>query len=227
MTSEIGSSSAGPAFCDRLEEAGRGRGAERHVGRVDRVGLAVEALDLDVDDRDAVAAAACHRLLDPEPDGGDVLLGDRPADDGVDELEPLAAGQRRHAQVDDRELAVPARLLLEPAFALDRLRDRAPELDRHGVGLDVDAVLAGQPRHGDGEMGVADATQHGASRDRVVPDLQRRILVDQPGERVRQLVVVVLGGGTSVTARLAAGSARRLDHDRLVAAARAWRRCRR
>ena len=32
-----------------------------------------------------------HRLLDAEPDGGDVLLGDRPADDGVDELEPLAA----------------------------------------------------------------------------------------------------------------------------------------
>ena len=84
--------------------------------------LAVVALDVHVDDGEAVHAAGGHRLLDALLHGGDVVARDRPADDRVGELEPAARGQRRDAQVGDGELAVAAALLLDLALGRRRCR---------------------------------------------------------------------------------------------------------
>ncbi len=62
----------------------------------------------------------------------------------------------------------------------------------HVLGLDVDAELAGQPLERDGEVGVADAAQHGLVGLLVALDAQRRVLGLQALQRAAELVVVGL-----------------------------------
>src|SRR5690606_35250903 len=87
--------------------------AEGHLGGVDRVVLPVEALDLDVDDLEAVQPARGHGLARAALDSGDEVARDRPAYHRVLERDALAASARAQPQLGDRELAVAAGLLLE------------------------------------------------------------------------------------------------------------------
>ena len=181
-----------PGLLQRLLQPVGGGRAERHVRRVDGVVLAVVALDAHVDDGEPVDPARRHRLLDAALDGRDVLLGDRAADDRVDELGAVAALLGADPEVGDGVLAVTAGLLLDLALGLGRADDRLPVRHPDVLGLDVDAELAGQPLQRHRQVGVAGAAQHGLAGLLVALDDERGILGDQPLQGARQLVVVGL-----------------------------------
>ena len=82
--------------------------------------LAVVELHLEVDHRVAREEALQARLLDALLDRRDEVLGDRAAEDVVDELEVRAARERLHADPAVAELAVAAGLLLVAPVGLGR-----------------------------------------------------------------------------------------------------------
>ena len=164
---------------------------ERHVGRVDAVVLAVVALDADVDDGEAVRAAGVHRFLDALLHGGDVVAGDRAADDRVDELESGATLQRADPQVGDGVLAVAAGLLLDLALGIAGADHGLAIRHTNIFGLDTHTELARQSLERDRKVRVAGAAEHGLVGV-VAVDAEARILGEQAVQRARQLVVVGL-----------------------------------
>ena len=157
--------------------------------------LPLETRDLHVDDREAERAPVLlgvdHALLD----GGDEVPGDRAADDRVDELVAGAALLRLDPQPRDRELAVPAALLLEPALRFRGSVDRLAIGDVHGVGLDLDAELACELLGRDRQVRLSHAAQHCLMGLGVAFDAQDRVLFLKTVQRVRKLVLVALALG--------------------------------
>jgi hypothetical protein len=125
---------------ERLEERARPGDLETHLVRVDVVRLAVEDLDLDVDDAVAGHRPAGHRLADALLDLGDERLRDRTADDRVAKRHSFSAIERPDAELDLRELAAPASLLLVPELGDGRAGDGLAERDPRRMPLGRDAV---------------------------------------------------------------------------------------
>ena len=173
--------------------------------------LAVVALDRHIDHGEAVHPTAGHRLLDAGLYRTHVVTRDRAADDGVLEDEALTTGKRRDAQVDDGELTMAAALLLQLPFGGRRPVDGFPVGHAHVGGVDVDAELACHALERHGDMGFAEAAEHGLPSllDTLHP--QRRVFRLQPTERVAHFVVVGLGVGHDGNAVLGRGPAR-ADH---------------
>ena len=158
--------------------------------------LAVDELDLHVDDRVAEDPTGRHGFLDALLHGRDIGPRDGTTDDLVDELEPASTGHG--LDVDDAyaELTVSARLLLVLALdvgrrAVDRLAVRHP----HVLGVDVDTELARQLLEGDLKMRLAGSPQDRLVRLLVAIDDERAVFLLQPVERVGQLVLVGLRAG--------------------------------
>src|SRR5207253_5772183 len=172
---------------------GHGAGdLERHLARVDVVVRAVDELDADVDDRIAGEHARLHRLLDPEVDGGDVLLRDLAADDLVDELVPLALAR---LGVDHRVavLAAAARLADEPALdAFDLLADRLAVGDLRTADVRIDVELALEAVDDDLEVQLAHAGDDGLAGLLVRTDAEGWILLGEPLQTLAELVLVAL-----------------------------------
>ena len=149
-------------------------GLERQFVRIDIVIGAVVENHLEIDHRKAGEKAALGRLHDAFLDRRNVVLGNRAAEDFVDELEFAAARQRLHLDPAIAELAVTAGLLLVPAlhvgaaangFAignLGRLQDYLSVVALLQLGDDdFDMLLAGS---GDQEflgLRIAEEAQHG------------------------------------------------------------------
>src|SRR5688500_2515738 len=101
--------------------------------------LPVEQCAPDVDHRVPADHALQHRLDDALLDGSDELIGDRTAEDLVDELEPLAALERLDLDRADRVLPVAPGLLHVPPETLPGTADRLAEGDPGRRGGDLDA----------------------------------------------------------------------------------------
>ena len=129
--------------------------------------LAVVQLDAHVDDRMALRAARREGVAGALLDGRDVRARHGAADDRIDELEPAAGRERADPQLHDRELAVPAGLLLELALRLRGSRDRLAVGDGRGPGRHVHPENAREPLDGDGDVGLAESAQ---DRSRPRPD---------------------------------------------------------
>src|SRR6185312_2154155 len=177
------------AFRQRLLDALPAGGLERHVGAVDRVEPAGNQIDMNIDDREA-ERPRFQRLLDPFLDRRDEVARDRAADDAVLEDKARTSLQRLHVDDDVGELAVPARLPLEARMRLGRALDRLLVRHRRRVADDREVVAVAQAVHCDLHMHVALAPQHHLAGVLVLLELQRRILVDELGDRARQLDVV-------------------------------------
>ena len=87
-------------------------GLERHFVRIHVVIRAVVEDHAEIDHREAGEIAARGRFDNSLLDRGNVVLGNRAAEDLVDELEVAAARQRFHLDLAVAELAVAAALLL-------------------------------------------------------------------------------------------------------------------
>ena len=99
----------------RLLQSERAGDLERGVAGVDPVRLAVDEADPHVDQRSPRDDPLLGLGADPLLHRRDVVVGDRPTDDLVDELEAGALGQRLDLDRADGVLAVPAGLLDVPA----------------------------------------------------------------------------------------------------------------
>ncbi len=95
---------------------------EGHVGGVDRVGLAVNERDPDVDHGVTGAHALLHLCPHSLLDAGDELAWDRAADHLVDELKAGSLWHRFNLDVADRELPVATGLLHMTPMPLGRTR---------------------------------------------------------------------------------------------------------
>ncbi len=130
---------------------------------------------------------------------------------------PRAGRQRLDLDVADGVLPVPAGLLDVPAVARrpagERLAQRHPQRHR----LDLDAVAVAQPVEQHVDVRLAHAPQHELVGLGVVLQPQRRVLGDQPGEALGQLVLVGLGlARRSATGSSGSGISPRLHQQRLV-----------
>ena len=114
------------------------------------------------------------------------------ADHLVDELEAGALGQRLHLDVAHGVLPVPAGLLDVPAERLRRPGEGLPQRDHERDLVDVHGVALGQPLQGHLGVRLAHRPEHQLVGLGVVLDPQRRVLGAQPGQRLRQLVLVGL-----------------------------------
>ena len=158
--------------------------------------LAVVALHLDVDHREAVHATVGHGVLDrPSARRGCTAGGWRRRRWSRRRRSP-----RRGRAGSTRRLATaywpcpPVCFLTLPsasALAGDRLPVGHPDV----FGVDVDAELAGQPLERDGQVGLADAAEQRLAGLLVALDDQRRILGLEALQRAAELVVVGLGAG--------------------------------
>ncbi len=175
--------------------------------------LAVETGHLHVDDREAERAAVLLGVDHALFDGGDEVAGDHTADDRIDELVARTPLSGLDAQRRDRELPVPAALLLQPAFRFRATADRLAVRDMHVVGLDLDTELAGQLLGRDRQVRLAHPAQHGLMRLGIALDAQHRILLLQAMERVGELVLVGLALGVDRDREQRLGRGEHLDVD--------------
>ncbi len=175
--------------------------------------------DLHVDHGEAEHAGVLHRLVDALLDRGDELAGDGAADDLVDELEPAAALERFDAEERDPELPVAAGLLLVLALGLRLVGDRLAVGDLHVLGLDFHAELGAEARLGDPEVRLALTPQQRLVGLGVAFEPQRGVFVEEPVQRVRELVLVALRLRLDRDGEHGRGRFERLDVD--VGAARA------
>ncbi len=113
------------------------------------------------------------------------------AGDLVVEPEAAAARQRLDVEHHVAELAVPARLLLVPAAHLDALLDRLLVGQLPRLGFRLHAVLALQPLERHAQVHLALAPQHHLVRVLGVLEPERGVLLHQPGQRARQLHLVL------------------------------------
>ena len=104
---------------------------------------------------------------------------------------PELRGMRLDLQDHVAELAVPARLLLVAAALGDRLADGFAIADARAPPLDRDAEAIGEPLGRDAQVHLALAPQHDFVRLGIVDHRDRGVLVDQLGERLAELDVVL------------------------------------
>ena len=125
-------------------------------------------------------------------DGRDVLLGDVPAADLVDELEPATGAEGLEVDLDLRVLALAAGLLGVGVDVLaDLVADRLAVGDLRTSDVGADLELADEPRDHDVERELAHTGDQGLARLVVVTDAERRVLFGQLLEGGRQLVLVL------------------------------------
>ena len=162
VSSETGSSTAAPAFSQRLLAARARRRSGTPCRRSRRSGTCRRSTRRGrrrPGSRARRRWPSSPRRRAARP--GCSCWGSSPPTIEFDELGAVAPGHRADAEVGDGVLAVAAGLLLDLALGLGRPGDRLPVRHPDVLGLDVDAELAGQPLEGDGDVGVADAAQHG------------------------------------------------------------------
>ena len=117
----IGSSSTERALLQRLAQRQRAADLERERRQIDVVIGAVDQRHLEIDHREAGQHAGPEHGFEPLLDAGDVFLRHRSADDVVLELEASRRRQRLGHDLDLRELAGAAGLLLVRVVDGDRL----------------------------------------------------------------------------------------------------------
>ena len=117
--------------------------------------------------------------------------GNDAAGDLFGKFEAFAARARLDVEHHVAELAVAARLLLVPAAHLRPGADRLLVGHQPRLPLDRDAVLALQPFRRYAQVHLALAEQQHLVRVGVHLDAQRRIVLDQLGERRRELHLVL------------------------------------
>src|SRR5262249_44909701 len=121
--------------------------------------------------------------------------GNGAAEDLVDELEAAAPRERLDLDPAVSELPAPPRLLLVTALDLGPaadgllIRDARGKEDHLGVELPLHAL------EGHLDVKLADARDEELLRLGVVVVAERRVLLGQPGQGVRDLVLVALGLG--------------------------------
>src|SRR5688572_3031733 len=108
-----------------------------------------------VDHRVPADHALLHRLDDALFDGSDELIGDRTAEDLVDEVEPLAASEGLDLDGADRVLPMAPGLLHVAAETFSGPADRLAEGDPGRGGRDLDAELPLHPLDLDVEVRLA------------------------------------------------------------------------
>ncbi len=148
--------------------------------------LAVSQGHHDVDHLEA-ERAALQIVADAGFDRRDVLLGHDAAGDGVVELEPGAAGLRLDVDMDVAELAVATALLLVAGMLRHRLADGFLVRNLRPLcrGRNAEPVL--DAVHDDLQMLIALARNDQLACIRIGRESQRRILLDDLGQRARQL----------------------------------------
>src|SRR5262245_18560971 len=189
---------------DRLEQHGRallqglaqrraGADFERERRRIDVVVFAVDQRHLEIDHREAGEHAGAEHRLEALLDAGDVLLRHRSADDLILELEAAGRRQRLGDDLDLRELAGAAGLLLVRVIDRDLLGDLLAigHLRRADIGLDLVGALEDVDL--DVEVKLAHALEDGLAGLLVGRDPERGVLGHQLGERDAELLLVGLG----------------------------------
>src|SRR3989449_10466041 len=134
------------------------------------------------------------------------------------ELEAAPARQGLDAEPDVAVLAAPARLLLVLALALGAALDRLLVRDAWGQEVDVHVVLALHALDDHLDVEAANARDEELLGLGVVMVVDRRILLGNPRERVRDLVLVAarLGLDRERDGRLRERDPRQLERLRLV-----------
>src|SRR5262249_52294271 len=131
----------------------------------------------------ATDAASVRRGPQPLLDARYILLRHRAADDLILELETASARKGLEANLDARELARAAALLL----VLDALRDRLAIGDRQAPHAHLRAGVANQAIDGRLEMALAGAGEDRPLRLRLDPIAERRVLIGKRGQGRAQL----------------------------------------
>src|SRR4029453_16685937 len=133
------------------------------------------------------------RRAAPLPARADERLGERAAEDLVDELEPGTTRERLDLEVADRVLTVATRLLDVATDALARTSDGLAVRDLGRGRGHLDSELAFHPFYLHVQVGLAHPVHHGLVRLVRALDAERRVLLTQARERGRELVLVALG----------------------------------
>ena len=179
---------------------------------------AVDQGDPDVHGRVPGQHPRGERLLDPGVDRGDVLLGDRPAGDLVDEL--VAASRPGGLEVDDaRARTGPGRRSggrSGPRSSATGLADGLPVGDLGLAHVGVDAELAQHPVDQDLEVQLAHPRDDRLAGLLVGPDPEGGVLLGQAEQGPGQLVLVGLGLGLDGHVDDRLGEGQGLEHDRVV-----------
>ena len=207
---------AGAGGRGELAQGQRAGGLEGGVGGVDRVRLAVDQGDVDVDD----GAVAAHAAVGLRPDAllhaAVELGGHRAADDPLVEDDPAARRPGLALDDDDGVLPVPPGLLhvprRDPRRAGEGLHQRYPDRD----GGDRDAVPAAQPLEQHLGVRVADAPQQQLPGVGAALEAHGGVFGDQARQRRRQAVVVPARGGLDRHRQLGRGQLPRRHQERVV-----------
>ena len=180
--------------------------------RVDVVVGAVDQRDLEVDHREAGEHACVQHRLEALFDARDVFLRHRAADDLVLELEPRAGRRRLDDDLDARELAGAAGLLLVGVVDLGALRDLLAVGHLRRADIGVDLVGAPEDVDFDVEMQFAHALEDGLAALLVGRDPERRILGRQLGSATPSfswsafdfgsIAISMTGSGNSIFSRI-------------------------
>src|SRR5581483_7081468 len=136
--------------------------------------------------------AVRHRLLDALVHCWPEALRDDAADDLVDELVADVALERLDHDPRVAELAAAPRLLLVAPLGARLRLDRLDVGHTRLVQLDLDAEPVLQPADRDLDVHLAHPRQQLLARLWIAPELERRILLVQAAERLRDLVLVSL-----------------------------------
>src|SRR5690625_3054157 len=191
---------------DRLEDDGlallhdvadthRGSDLEGHFRRVDLVVGAVVERDLHVDDREAQERPVLHGLFDPLLNCGDELLRNDTTDDGVLELEALAAAFGLGLELDVTVLTTTAGLTNELALDVGMLGDGFAVGDLRSTDACVHVEFAAQAVDDDLQVKLTHARDLRLAGFRVGFDAEGGVFLCQLGETVGELVLVGLRGG--------------------------------
>ena len=179
---------------ERLAHRDPAGNTKRQLARIDAVEASVVEHHRDIDHRKTERSFG-HGIAHPMLDRRDPLPRDRAAADPVVEPEPFARCQRPKLDHDIAELAMPARLFLVAAALGHRAPDRLAIADARRARPHLDSIAPLQPRQDGRQMLVVDTAQPHFVARLVMLEAQRRILLDQPRQRARQLDVILAVGG--------------------------------
>ena len=160
----------------------------------------------------------------PFSTAGMKFLGMEPPKMSSTNLKSSPRAERLHPDLAVAELPVAAGLLLVAAVALGRGLDRLPVRDLRLLEVDLDLVALAQAGDDDLDVELAHAREQHLVGLRVARDAQHRVLLQQPLQRGRDLVVVAARLGLDRE-----GGGRLREHDLRVddRAAPCRRACRR
>src|SRR5689334_5062183 len=154
--------------------------------------FAVDERHLEINDREPGNHAGAQNALKPLLHTGDELFRDRAANDLVLELERRSGRSRFGNDLDLRELAGAAGLLLVGVTVLDTLGDLFAERDLWRADIGVDLVGALEDVDLDVEMQLAHALENRLAALLIGRDAERRVLGRQFGERNAEFFLVGL-----------------------------------